>query len=95
MIVGIAKLKLSIPWVHSLKEKRMVTRSLVGRVRSKFHISIAEVGANDLHQTLIIGLSIVSNEVKRADSVLDEIIHYIESNTEAELLDIDRELIIE
>lgn len=93
MVVGIAELKFSVPWVHSLKEKRMVIRSILGKVSSKFNVSIAEVDAQDIHQTIVIGLSVVSNTDKIADTMLDEIIHFIEENTEAELLDITRELI--
>lgn len=93
MVVGICKLKLYAPWVHSLKEKRMIIRSLVGKVRSKFSISITEVEEMDVHQTVILGMSVVTNEVKLADTLLDQIISYIQENTEADLLDIDREII--
>ncbi|MDY3367053.1 DUF503 domain-containing protein [Zhenhengia yiwuensis] len=93
MVVGLCKLKLYAPWVHSLKEKRAIVRSLVGKVRSKFCISISEVEALDMHQTVILGLSIVTNETKIADTLLNQVISYIQENTEAELLDIDREII--
>lgn len=93
MVVGLCKLKLYAPWVHSLKEKRMIVRSLVGKVRSKFTISISEVEALDMHQTVILGLSIVTNETQIADTLLNQVISYIQENTEAELLDIDREII--
>ncbi|MFQ9696010.1 MAG: DUF503 domain-containing protein, partial [Zhenhengia sp.] len=76
-----------------LKEKRMIVRSLVGKVRSKFTISISEVEALDMHQTVILGLSIVTNETQIADTLLNQVISYIQENTEAELLDIDREII--
>lgn len=95
MVVGIAKLKFTASWVHSLKEKRMVIRSILGKVRSKFHISISEVEAHDIHQTIVLGLSIVTSDTKMADQMIDEIINYIEVSTEAELLDVDRELIVE
>lgn len=93
MVVGMCKLKLYAPWVHSLKEKRMIVRSLLGKVRSKFSISIVEVEEMDRHQTVILGMSVVTNEVKIADTLLDQIISYIQECTEAELLDIDREII--
>lgn len=93
MVVGIAELKFNVPWVHSLKEKRMVVRSILGKAGSKFNVSIAEVDALDLHQTIIIGLSVVTNTDKIAESMLDEIIKFIEAHTEAELLDISRELV--
>ncbi|MGL5677339.1 MAG: DUF503 domain-containing protein [Cellulosilyticaceae bacterium] len=93
MVVGIAELKFSAPWVHSLKEKRMVVRSILGKASSKFNVAIAEVDAQDIHQTIVIGLSVVSNTDKLADAMMDEIIQFIEANTEAELLDISRELV--
>lgn len=93
MVVGVCKLKLSASWVHSLKEKRMVVRSILGKVRSKFQISIAEVDALDIHQTIILGLSVISNDGKIVDAMLEQIIHYIEENTEAELLDVEIEII--
>lgn len=93
MIVAMCKLKLYAPWVHSLKEKRMIVRSLLGKVRNKFSVSIAEVDAMDIHQTIIIGFSIVTNETKMANIMLDQIISYIEGHTEAELLDIEQEIV--
>ena len=93
MIVAMCKLKLYAPWVHSLKEKRMIVRSVLGKVRNKFSVSIAEVDSMDIHQTIIIGFSIVTNETKMANTMLDQIISYIEEHTEAELLDIEREVV--
>ena len=93
MIVAMCKLKLYAPWVHSLKEKRMIVRSLLGKVRNKFSVSIAEVDAMDIHQTIIVGFSIVTNETKMANTMLDQIISYIEEHTEAQLLDIEREIV--
>lgn len=93
MIVAICKLKLYAPWVHSLKEKRMIVKSILGKVRNKFSVSIAEVDTMDIHQTIIVGFSIVSNETKIANTLLDQIIAYIEEHTEADLLDIEREII--
>ena len=93
MIVAMCKLKLYAPWVHSLKEKRMIVRSLLGKVRNKFSVSIAEVDAMDIHQTIIVGFSIVTNETKMANTMLDQIISYIEEHTEAQLLDIEQEIV--
>ncbi|MEG1148600.1 MAG: DUF503 domain-containing protein [Niameybacter sp.] len=93
MIIAMCKLKLYAPWVHSLKEKRMIVKSLLGKVRNKFSVSIAEVDAMDVHQTIIVGFSIVTNETKMANTVLDQIITYIEGHTTADILDIEREVV--
>ena len=45
MVVGVCHLDLQVQGVGSLKGKRQVMKSLMGRVRSRFNVSISEVGA--------------------------------------------------
>lgn len=93
MKVGILKIKIYIPWSHSLKEKRMVVKSLCAKVRNKFNVSIAEVEELDIHQMIVLGFSCISNETAQADSILDHVINYIEENTEGDIVNIEREMI--
>ena len=44
MMILSLKIKLHAPWVHSLKEKRMVVKSLLSKMRNKFNVAVAEVG---------------------------------------------------
>lgn len=53
------KAKLRASWVYSLKEKRKVVRSLVQKLKNKFNVSVGEVEEQDIHQTIIIGISAV------------------------------------
>jgi uncharacterized protein YlxP (DUF503 family) len=57
MIIAAAEIKLYAPWVHSLKEKRMVVKSITAKVQNKFNASIAEVAKNDVHQTILLGVA--------------------------------------
>ena len=57
MRIGIATVTLRADWVHSLKEKRMVVKSLCSRIRNKFNVSVAEVEAQDIHQTIVLGIA--------------------------------------
>ncbi len=91
MIIGTAEIKLYAPWVFSLKEKRMVVKSIIAKAQNKFNISIAEVGEQDTLQTIILGIACVAGTVRQSDSIIDHVINFIESNTEAEILDIQRE----
>jgi len=43
MIVKTIIIKLYAPWVHSLKEKRGIVKSICSKVSNKFNVSIAEV----------------------------------------------------
>ena len=67
MMILSLKIKLHAPWVHSLKEKRMVVKSLLSKMRNKFNVAVAEVGEQDIHQTIVIGVAaIVPHSVTRA-----------------------------
>jgi uncharacterized protein YlxP (DUF503 family) len=93
MIVGTIKIKIHIQWSHSLKEKRMVVKSICARVQNRFKVSIAEVEEQDTHQLIVLGIACVTNDSTKADSIIDNIINYIESNTEGDIINIDREIL--
>jgi uncharacterized protein YlxP (DUF503 family) len=92
MIIGAVTIRLYAPWVHSLKEKRMVVKSIIAKLQNKFNVSIAEVDEQDTHQTIVLGIAYVAGTVTLAYSVIDKVIDFIESNTEAEVMDVQREI---
>ena len=89
MYVASAKLTFYIPHATSLKDKRQVCRSLVDKARQKFNASVAEVGTQDIHKTLTVGVAVVSGENAHARRSLDEIVRFMEENADAELMGID------
>jgi uncharacterized protein YlxP (DUF503 family) len=78
MIVGICHLDLIIPENRSLKGKRQVIRRIIDRVRTRFNISIAEVGDNELWQRCQLGISLVGNDRRFVNSYLDRVVNFIE-----------------
>lgn len=91
MIIGTAQIKLYAPWVSSLKDKRMIVKSMMAKTRHKFNIAIAEVEEQDTHQMIVLGIACVTGSTSHADSILDHVITFIEDHTEAEIISIDRE----
>lgn len=91
MIISLLKIKIHTPWVHSLKEKRMVVRSLCSKIQNQFHVSVAEVSDQDKHQMTVLGISSVAGNTSHGDSIIDHVIEFIESNTEGEVVEIERE----
>ena len=84
--------RMRAPWVHSLKEKRMVVKSLVAKLQNRFLVSAAEIEEQDTHQLIVIGVaSIIPNDAI-GDSLMNEISDFVEENTEAEILDEHREI---
>ena len=92
MKIAAMTFRLHAPWVHSLKEKRMIVKSLVAKLQNKFHVSAAEVDEQDVHQIIVIGVAGIVPHNAMADSMMDEISKYLEENTEAEILDEMREI---
>ena len=43
MNIATITLRLHAPWVHSLKEKRMIVKSIIAKLQNKFHVSSAEI----------------------------------------------------
>lgn len=80
------------PWVHSLKEKRMVVKSLLAKIQNKFNVSAAEIDSQDVHQTIVIAVAAIAMSPSQADSVMDHVIRFVEEHSEAQVTDIEREL---
>ncbi len=76
----------------SLKEKRKVIRSIIDRLKSRFNISIAEVGSQDLHRMAEIGLAIVGNETAYLDKVIDKAINFIDNDARVQIVSIDKNI---
>ncbi|BBB91181.1 MAG TPA: DUF503 domain-containing protein [Methylomusa anaerophila] len=62
MVVLIVEIELFLPGALSLKDKRQTVKSVVERIRSHCHASVAEVGFQDLWQRSQIGIAIVAGE---------------------------------
>lgn len=88
MKILLMKIKLRASWVHSLKEKRMVVKSITQKLINKFNISVAEVDEQDIHQTIVIGIAGVCGSSAQLDSTFEQIITFVEENTDAEIVDI-------
>ena len=84
--------RLRAPWAHSLKEKRMIVKSLLAKLRNTFHVSAAEIDKQDTHQVIVIGIAAVVPHQAIADSLMEQISLFVEKNCEAEILEKTRDL---
>ena len=85
--------RLRAPWVHSLKEKRMIVKSLVAKLRNRYNVSAAEIDEQDTHQIIVIGVAAIVPHNAFADSLMEDISQFVEENTEAEIIDEEREIL--
>ncbi len=92
MIIGSCIVYMTAEWCSSLKDKRMVVKSIIEKAKHKFNISIAEVDRQDNHQAIVIGFACVTNEVRHADEIIENVLNYIERSTDAVIDDVEREI---
>jgi hypothetical protein len=93
MIIGTARIVLSLPGNDSLKGKRKVLRRVVDRVRHKYNAAISEVADLDEHRRAVLGLAVVSNDARHANSMLDTVLDFIEGASEAPVTERRTELV--
>lgn len=93
MFIGSCEVTFRADWVCSLKEKRMVVKSLVEKTRHKFNAAVAEVDRQEEHKNIVIGFVCVTNEKRHAESMIQHILDFMEKNTEAELISAEYEVL--
>jgi uncharacterized protein YlxP (DUF503 family) len=93
MVIGICHLDLLIRESHSLKGKRRIVKQIIGRVKNKFNVSIAEVGDHDRWQRSQIGFCLIGNDKRFINSSLDKVVDFIETINSAEITNADFEIL--
>ena len=68
--IALLTLDIHIPHAQSLKDKRMVIRSLKDRLRSKFNVSVAETDHQDLWQRAMLSVATVGSDEAYARQTL-------------------------
>jgi uncharacterized protein YlxP (DUF503 family) len=92
--IGVARVSLRIPENMSLKGKRQVVKSIIGRVKSRFDVAVAEVDDNDAWQLATIGICAISNDKRYSNQVLSKVVNFIvNGHFDAEILDYSTEII--
>ena len=93
MVVGVGIITLRLHDCRSLKAKRKVVKSMIGRLRNNFNLSMAEVGSNDIYQRAEIGFSLVGNDKALVNSKIDKIFNMADDLGLAEIVDTEMEII--
>ncbi len=78
MVTVAVVLTLRLLDTRSLKEKRGVVRSLVERLRSRHHLSAAEVGLQDDVRQAQVGFAAVSGDAATARQQVDGALRFID-----------------
>lgn len=68
--VGVIALRLEMPWVSNLKEKRSLVRPVVERLKSRFPVTAARLDGLDTHDWEVIGITTISNDYQWVQETL-------------------------
>lgn len=93
MVIGAMIIEFHIHDNQSLKGKRKIVKSMIGKVKSRFNVAIAETGSNDKWQTIELGVSTVGNDRRFVDSSLSNVLSFLDSLCMAELMNSRIEII--
>lgn len=93
MVVGVATIELYIPEAQSLKDKRGVVRRVIARTHTAFGVSVAEVDHQDVHQTATLGVAVVTNDHRFAESVLGKVLDFMERTHLAQITRAETEIL--
>lgn len=92
MVVGGCSITLYLHGNNSLKGKRRVVNSIKARLKNHFNIAVSEVGDQDDHRRIRIGIATVSSDRKHTEEVLTKAVNFIENLQLAEFIDSKMEI---
>jgi len=78
---------------RSLKGKRKIIKSMIGRIRNTFNVSVAEIDLNDMYQSAEVGFVLVGNNKAVVNSKVDKVLNFAEGMGLAEIVNSEIEII--
>ena len=93
MVIGCCSIKFYLHGNNSLKGKRRVVRAIKDRLKNDFNVSVAEVGNQDVWQSLHIGISAVSSDKPYMVGLMAKVVDAIDRMNLAEIVDYKTEIL--
>lgn len=87
MHIGVMEIALRLEGNASLKGKRKVVKSVLGRVKARFNVAASEVDQQDNYEIAVLGFAVCGPDRRILNTVLDNILDYVEDNADAEVVD--------
>ena len=91
MLVGVMTVQMSLLGITSLKGKRSIVKSVIGRLKSRFNVSIAEVDHQDSKMIAVVGIAVVSNDSQFIDQQFDSMLAFMRNDGRFYIGQVERE----
>lgn len=92
MNIGYCSMKFYLHGNNSLKGKRKVVRAIKDRLKNKFNVSVAEVGDQDVWQSIHIGVAAVNSDAQYLDGLFQQVVSFVDNLHLAEMTDCQTEI---
>ena len=80
MVTGVLTIQMHLHGISSLKQKRSIVKSVMGRLKSRFNVSVAEVEAQDSKILAVVAIAVVATDTKFANQQLETAISFMEND---------------
>ncbi len=85
--IGLMSVRLFIPSSQSLKDKRMILKSIKDKIHNNFNVSVAELDGLDKWQVSTLGVAMIGNDQRYIDGCFQKILLFIGSYPEVQITD--------
>ncbi len=89
MVIASLAISLRLFAASSLKEKRMVAQSVKERLRNRFNVAVAEVGAQDQWRTLELGVVTVGSDRVVVEREIEALTRFLDGDVRFEMIERD------
>ncbi len=90
--VGVCLLRLEMPWVRSLKEKRALVKPVTEKLKTRFPVSVSRLdGLNDYDWELV-GITAISHDPSWLEGVLNKASRFAKSISECRMYEVTLEV---
>lgn len=89
MVIASLAISLRLYAASSLKEKRMVAKSVKERLRNRFNVAVAEVDAHDQWRTLELGVVTVGSDRVIVEREIEALTRFLDGDVRFEMIERD------
>lgn len=78
---------------NSLKDKRQVIKSIIGRIKSRYNVSISEIEYHDKWNRSCIGVVTISNSNELSENTINKVVNFIDNDPRIEIINYNMEIL--
>ncbi len=86
---AVLRVELRIPGARSMKDKRAGIRPIIDRLRHRLHVSVAEIGAQELRGRAVLGVALVASGAAELEALVAKTVRIVDGAGGVEAMEIE------